>query len=317
MMREVRRTTPLGAAALVGLALLVPTAGASAAEEMCQGETATIVGTPDGQLVGTPGDDVIVSYGDYTVDAGDGDDLICLRPVFALVQEVDAGAGDDSVVSEGETHHTDTDLGPGRDSFVGGGGEDRIEASFDDTIVADAGDDFLNYSIARDEELPSEVGTTTMARDEGWIRVTAPGRRLTIDGTAGTVSLAGEVVTTFAVSPRMLFGVAQRVVLVGTPGFDRLGTAACGTSVARGRGGDDEIVALGSNATPNRDCRNRRMLAYGGGGKDDIAGTNYADVLRGGSGNDDIRGSRGTDVADGGPGRDRCDAERERRCERS
>ena len=24
----------------------------------------------------------------------------------------------------------------------------------------------------------------------------------------------------------------------------------------------------------------------------------------------------GTDVADGGPGRDRCDAERERRCER-
>lgn len=316
-MRGTGRTTPLTAATLLGLALLVPATGASAAEEMCQGQVATIVGTPDGRLVGTPGNDVIVSYGDYTVDAGDGDDLICLRPILSLVQEVDAGPGDDSVVSEGETHHTDTDLGPGRDSFVGGGGEDRIEASFDDTIVADAGDDFLNYSIGRDEPLPSAIGTATMARDEGWIKVTAPGRRLTIDGTGGEVSLAGEVVTTFAVSPRMLFGVAQRVTLVGTPGFDRLGTAACGTSVIRGRGAGDQIVALGDRATPKRECRNRRMIANGGGGNDSINGTNSADVLRGGSGNDRILGSGGTDLAVGGSGRDTCRAERERSCERS
>lgn len=312
-----RRTTPLVVAALLGLALLGPTTGASAAEETCQGKTATIVGTPEGRIVGTPGDDVIVSYGDWSVDAGDGDDLICLRPILSLVQEVDAGAGDDSVVSEGETNNTDTDLGPGRDSFVGGGGEDRIEASFDDTVVADAGDDFVNYSIARDEPLPDVVGTTTMSRDEGWIKVTAPGRRLTIDGTGGKVSLAGVVVTTFAVSPRMLFGVAQRVTLVGTPGFDRLGTAACGTSVIRGRGAGDQIVALGDRATPKRECRNRRMLAWGGGGNDRILGTKGDDVLRGGSGKDRIVARAGTDVVDGGPGRDLCVAERERRCERN
>ena len=312
-----RGTTILPAAALLGLAMLVPSTGASAAEEMCQGVPATIVGNPGGQLVGTPGDDVIVSYGDYTVDAGAGDDLICLRPVVGgNVVEVDAGAGDDSVVSEGEQNNAFTDLGPGRDSFVGGGGEDRIEASLDDTIVADAGDDFLNYSIARGEPLPAAVGTTTMSRGEGWIKVTAPGRRLTIDGTAGKVSLAGEVVTTFAVSPRMLFGVAQRVVLVGTPGFDRLGTAACGTSVIRARGAGDQIVALGDRATPRRECRHRRMLAYGGGGNDSIQGTKQDDVLHGGSGNDRIVGFGGTDVADGGPGRDRCEAERKRRCER-
>lgn len=316
MMRDVRRTTTLAAAVVMGLALLAPATGASAAVEMCQGETATIVGTPGGQLVGTPGDDVIVSYGDSSVDAGDGDDLICLRPVLSLVQRVDAGPGDDSVVSEGETHNTDTDLGPGRDSFVGGGGEDRIEASFDDTIVADAGDDFLNYSIARDEPLPSVIGTATMSRDEGWIKVTAPGRRLTIDGTSGRVSLAGVEVSTFAVSPRMLFGVAQRVTLVGTPGFDRLGTAACGTSVIRGRGAGDQIVALGDGATPKRECRNRRMLVWGGGGNDRILGTKGDDELRGGSGNDRIVGRSGTDVIDGGPGRDECSAERERRCER-
>lgn len=312
-----RRTTSLAASALLGLALLAPATGASAAEETCQGRTATIVGTPDGRLVGTPGDDVIVSYGDYTVDAGDGDDLICLRPIVGgLVVEVDAGAGDDSVVSEGDQNHTWTDLGPGRDSFVGGGGEDRVEASFDDAVVADRGDDFVNYSLARGERLPDVVGTMTGARDGGWIKVTAPGARLTIDGSAGIVAIAGVVVTTFEVSPRMLFGVAQRVTLVGTPGVDRLATAACGTSVLRGRGGDDELVSLGSNATPKRDCRHRRMIAYGGNGKDDIHGTRFDDVLHGGSGNDDIRGSGGIDFADGGPGRDRCAAERERRCER-
>ena len=316
-MSAARRTATLGATAALALALLTPTTGAGAAEETCQGRTATIVGTPHGQVVGTPGDDVIVTYGDYTVDAGDGDDVICVRPVVGgLVIEVDAGAGDDSVVSEGELNHTDTDLGPGRDSFVGGGGMDTIEASLDDKIVADAGGDFVNYSIARGEPLPAAIGYATMQRDEGWIKVVAPGRRLTIDGTAGRISLEGEVVTMFQASPRMLFGVAQRVTLVGTPGFDRLGTAACGTSVLRGRGGDDEIVALGDRATPNRSCRNRRMLALGGGGDDDIHGTNFADVLRGGGGKDDIRGGRGTDVADGGPGRDRCVAERERRCER-
>lgn len=312
-----RRTTTLAAVVAAGVVLLAPTAGARAAEETCQGRTATIVGTPRGVVVGTPGDDVIVTYGDYSVDAGEGDDLICVRPVVGgLVIEVDAGAGDDSVVSEGELNNAFTDLGPGRDSFVGGGGEDRVEASFDDRIVADAGFDLVTYSIGRDEPLPAAIGYATMERSDGWIKVVAPGRRLTIDGTAGRISLAGEVVTMFPVSPRMLFGVAQRVTLVGTPGVDRLGTAACGTSVLRGRGGDDEIVALGDRATPNRSCTNRRMLAIGGGGDDDIHGTSFADVLRGGAGKDDITGGRGVDTADGGPGRDRCAAERERRCER-
>jgi hypothetical protein len=71
----------------------------------------------------------------------------------------------------------------------------------------------------------------------------------------------------------MLFGVAHRNPLVGTPGFDRLGTAGCGTSVIRGRGAGDQ-------------------------------GTKQDDVLRGGSGYDRILGSQGTDLVDGGPGRD-------------
>ena len=42
-----RRTTPLTAAAMLGLALLAPTTSASAAGETCRGEAATLVGTAD------------------------------------------------------------------------------------------------------------------------------------------------------------------------------------------------------------------------------------------------------------------------------
>ncbi len=320
-MSAVRRTTTVTATALLGLALLAPTT-ASAVGETCRGEAATIVGTDEeygyDTLMGTDGDDVIVSMLSWSVDAGAGDDLICLSPRDdGAVVEVDAGAGDDVVVSAGDTNNAWTDLGPGRDEFVGGGGEDRVEASLDDTIVADRGDDFVNYSIERGERLPSAVGTMTGVRDGGWIKVTAPGRRLKIDGGAGTIRLDGRVVTRFPVAPRMFFGVAQRVELIGTPGFNRLGSAACGLAIIRGRGGNDEIVALGSKATPQRECeRSRRMVAYGGGGNDSIQGTKQDDELHGGTGKDVIRGYGGTDLADGGSGRDLCDAERMSGCER-
>lgn len=317
-----RRTTSLSTAVLSGLvpALVLLGAPATGAGETCRGQAATIVGTPEGRVVGTPGDDVIVSNAAWSVDAGDGDDLVCLSPAegdqLGNVVEVTAGAGDDVVVSEGEHNNSDTDLGPGRDEFHGGGWEDRVEASLDDTIVADRGDDIVSYSIGRDEDLPAVTGSMTGERTGGWIKVTAPGRRLTIDGRAGVVRLSGRVVTTIATTPRMLWGVARTVEVIGTPGVDRLATAACGRSTLVGLGGDDELVPLGSSATPNRDCPRREMTALGGRGDDELLGTRHDDVLRGGPGKDELRGHDGRDVADGGPGRDQCIAERERRCER-
>jgi len=327
-----RRTTSLATAALAGLVpalVLLTGPTATGAGETCRGEAATIVGSPEADVTGTPGDDVIVSHAAWSVDAGDGDDLICLSPAEGEQQgnvvEVHAGAGDDVVISEGEHNNSDTDLGPGRDEFHGGGWEDRVEASLDDIVVADRGDDMVDYTIARNEDLPARIGTVTAERTSGWIKVTAPGRRLTIDARSGTIRLSGRVVTRFEVSPRMLFGVAQTVELVGTPGVDRLGTAACGRSTLVGRGGDDEFVALGSRATPNRDCPRRRIEAVGGGGDDLIHGTRFADDLRGGGGKDVLRGHGGDDIVDGGSGRDRadggtgsdtCRAERETHCER-
>jgi hypothetical protein len=63
------RTISLTAVALLGAALLAPVGTATAAGETCQGQAATIVGTPGGQIVGTEGADVIVTNGATNVDA--------------------------------------------------------------------------------------------------------------------------------------------------------------------------------------------------------------------------------------------------------
>jgi Ca2+-binding RTX toxin-like protein len=112
----------------------------------------------------------------------------------------------------------------------------------------------------------------------------------------------------------MLFGVAQRVELVGSPGVDRLASGACGLGMVEGRGGDDDILFIRDDALPRKRCH-PQMRVDGGAGTDSIRGTVNADDLRGGGGNDWIKGRKGRDRADGGPGRDTCLAERERRCE--
>lgn len=71
------RSITLTAATLLSAALLAPISTATAAGETCQGQAATIVGTPGGQIVGTEGADVIVTNGATRVDALGGDDLVC------------------------------------------------------------------------------------------------------------------------------------------------------------------------------------------------------------------------------------------------
>lgn len=124
-----RRTTPLTAAAMLGLALLAPTTSAGAAGETCRGEAATLVGTGS-TLAGTEGRDVIVTGAATEVDASGGDDLICVVPVrtnFNVV-EVDAGTGNDVVDTGGasQSYYVDTDLGPGTDLFEGGASDDTV-----------------------------------------------------------------------------------------------------------------------------------------------------------------------------------------------
>jgi hypothetical protein len=93
------RTISLTAVALLGAALLAPVSAATAAGETCQGQAATIVGTPGGEIVGTEGADVIVTNGATRVDARGGDDLVCATgdaPVFATI----LGAGADTFIAD-------------------------------------------------------------------------------------------------------------------------------------------------------------------------------------------------------------------------
>ena len=71
------RIISLTAVALLAAALLAPVGAATAAGETCQGQAATIVGTPGGQITGTEGADVIVTNDANRVDALGGDDLVC------------------------------------------------------------------------------------------------------------------------------------------------------------------------------------------------------------------------------------------------
>ena len=118
--RGIMRNTSLAAVALLGAALLTPMGTATAAGETCQGQAATIVGTPGAQIVGTEGADVIVTNGGTRVDALGGDDLVCAtiqdgvgyNPVFAIL-----GAGADTfTASDGGSHRIFAGTADGTDT---------------------------------------------------------------------------------------------------------------------------------------------------------------------------------------------------------
>ena len=109
-----RLTKPF-AAALLGAALLMPTGMATAAGEMCQGQAATIVGTPGGQIVGTEGADVIVTSGAATLDALGGDDLVCATGANGVRATLGAGA-DTFLDLNGQSHGVTAGAADGTDT---------------------------------------------------------------------------------------------------------------------------------------------------------------------------------------------------------
>jgi Ca2+-binding RTX toxin-like protein len=113
--------------ALIGSALLPPGPSfAVGGVESCQGQSATIVGTPDqSTLTGTAGPDVIISGGAVLVSALGGDDLVC---VTGATHVVDAGTGDDLVDARERLGDGRTVVGDGADTYLGGPGFDEVDA---------------------------------------------------------------------------------------------------------------------------------------------------------------------------------------------
>lgn len=79
----------------------VPHAAAAADGPMCDGHPATIVASPEDDVVhGTPGDDVIVGSSEAErIEAGPGNDVICAGDGW---DKVFGGAGDDRIFDRGK-----------------------------------------------------------------------------------------------------------------------------------------------------------------------------------------------------------------------
>ena len=117
----------------------------------CEGETATIVGTPgnDNNIVGTSGRDVIAALGgDDRVHALDGNDLVCGGEGNDVIN---GGAGNDRLFGD-EPNGGGT--GGGTDRIVGGIGNDFIDGGAgNDRLNGYTGNDRLHGSIGSDELL--------------------------------------------------------------------------------------------------------------------------------------------------------------------
>lgn len=137
--------------AVLASTLVVAAPGPAPAAVTCHGLEATIVGSPDTVVEGTPGADVIVSNGSYRVLAGAGDDHVCVTDATGSEDSdgtvVSGEDGDDVITVDDPDYATGFVAvfpGPGEDAVVGGSGRDQVHASPGaDTIDTGAGDDLV------------------------------------------------------------------------------------------------------------------------------------------------------------------------------
>ncbi len=289
----------------------------------CNGQEPTMATGEFGQtLLGTAGDDVVITGGASRIDTGAGNDSICITGAGSVV--VNAGPGDDFVGARAHKGKTFVSLGFGDDRFFGGDGPDRVwsqestnQTSSDDqdVILTYGGDD---YVISGSSTAPnSDVVLLGLGNDVLVTYGFSSGAQLS--GGPGTNSyqplpgpdargdwtfdnVAGEAL--MDETTRLSWTSFQRFNLTALQG-DRLrflGSAAGEWVVAggtcevvlRGRAGNDRLTVddEGCNGLQAGDA-----LLVGGAGND---------RLRGAAGDDVLRGGGGRDRGDGGAGDDRC-----------
>ena len=140
---------------LVATTLLVPHQSSQASTPdkgapMCFGKRATIIGQGQATLVGTSRDDVIVTNTASRVLPGEGDDRVCVTGrSLGRVRVIDTAGRDRIRAPQQIKRGVSAELGPGRDIFRGGPGDDEVYGSrpwpvpegADDDIRTGAGDD--------------------------------------------------------------------------------------------------------------------------------------------------------------------------------
>jgi Ca2+-binding RTX toxin-like protein len=302
-------------AALVAALVSFPSAPAHAAAS-CHGLPATIEAS-DGQVVGTPGPDVIVATGSVTdVDSGTGDDTVCVVAASAPVTVV-TRAGDDTVDASAAGVPIAAYVGFGADTYLGGDQSDVVSTMGEDgpdTLTTGAGRDsvstsgpvVLDLGADDDEALLSGVGQgSTVDLGTGRDRVAAAGRRAArVDLAEGRVTIDGSTARLLGAEDVLV--IARRGEVVGDAGPNRIRAATCQEELS-GRGGDDDLRDLSDSIRVPGRCLHHQARMSGGSGDDLLRGSRGDDVLLGGAGRDTAYGARGSD---------HCVAEEQLTCER-
>jgi Ca2+-binding RTX toxin-like protein len=327
-MRSLLLAAGLACGLVVGLLALPVSAVAG---ETCQGEAATVVGSPEVMtLVGTDGDDVIVTNGSWVIFADDGNDRVC---VTGNPGQVYAGYGDDVVDSTAASSGRSF-LGPGADTYLGGPGGDFVKAAGNPGSGAAIGDQEVDVidvgagSATIYSGAPGKGNADTITVGDGNSTVYWSGHQTggEVDFGAGRhslkVSLGGDEQRDWrlgnAVGPGealvhwtgmvrdlsvLTFPESAALTMVGSAAPELLKARACRV-VVEGRGGND---VLRLSFDPGDGCTTQERRLLGGTGADSLVGSRHGDVLFGGA---------GRDVANGRGGNDQCRAEVRRHCER-
>lgn len=262
-------------AALLGLTLLSPTS-AGAAGETCQGQPATLVGTPGQALVGTEGADVIVTNGALRLNALGGDDLICVTGPStggsddSRTLTLEAGSGNDAVEAVTAGWGTSGALGLGADTYTGtSAAQHFIRGGEFLPLNSDTETDTIRISAGTAEVYVGTAGQPNgdvVEIEDGFVQTTGlmtptarlrggPGSTLRISTSTGDASIdasRGTAVTrtsdlVFSGFPELAFYSASfdgTLTYTGTDGDDRLSVDAPGAYVRHidMRGGDDTYV---------------------------------------------------------------------------
>lgn len=255
----------------IGLLTPVLSVPAYAVGETCNGQAATLVGTPGSTVTGTDGPDVIVTNGAARVEAGAGDDVICTTGTVAAdpfnpAVAVLAGAGDDLVDRRGELSPMAVGfagLGTGNNTFYGAAARDLVGSDAGSADILRTGDGadsaLLHYATA----LTTEVDTVDLGAgdDDAWVdggfspglSVTggpgtdrlalqeSPAAGWTFDAAAGQVRAGSTVYMSFSDFDDYSSYGDDPVSFVGTDRGERLFAFSSGLASALMGAGDDQL----------------------------------------------------------------------------
>ena len=222
-------------------------------------------------MVGTPGNDVLVTNGARAVRPGSGDDRVCVTRSKGRTVVVADRAGDDRVVVQSEGRpRMRVVLGPGEDYYRGGAGEDVVYAhhamdggdNYADSISTGAGNDlvtvggsapladrvYLGPGADRVRSFATEMTPgARVAGGPGYDRVgiarPTPGSAIDVDVPAGLITGDDGVVLRFGAVEDLSLRAADAVVTVaGSDRGERLDIVGAARVDAQMGGGNDVLA---------------------------------------------------------------------------